>query len=274
MSRQRAIFAGEALVTLAALGWILLLVARPVTVPVGEISRDIVPHVTQVLSGVKGQTFVAADRLSRLDLWVRTIVPEGSYVRVKFELARGVANRQTLASGIVVFDRSRDGWPVHLSFDPSLTRAGEPLYLRLEALLNTPYDALYVEYSRQNVYPFGELLEHDRLDVPGQDLMLFHYAAPRAPKPLAWVEALVRRTLAPAAAAGIEQDWLLAVVLAALVVTLGAVAWLAARIVPPMLPWQPTRLTARAVGLAVVAALLFVLFAGELPFGVVAITLT
>ena len=191
-----ALLAAEALLLLVALAWIGYLMARPVLVPVRELSTDVLPLRAESLTGVKEQTFVVpTERLSRVDVWVDTVVAPGSWLRVKFELARGVTNRIELASAVVVFDRSRRGWPVQLSFDPELTEPGDPLYLRMESVVNTPLDHVWYWFSARDVFADGEFLDLDQVAVPGQDLVLAMYRASDLPKPLAWFDALIARVV-------------------------------------------------------------------------------
>ena len=151
-------------VVLASTIWIAYLVARPVHIPVLQTTGAIEPMYAKVLSGVRGQTFVApSSRLSRVDLWLNTGISPESWIRVKFELAEGVQPRTTLVSAIAVFDRSRVGWPVQLSFDPTLVQTGDELYLRLESILGSASDRLAYWYSRKNLYPSGDFLD---LNVP------------------------------------------------------------------------------------------------------------
>ena len=175
--------------------WIIFLAAQPVHIPVLEISREFSPLRTQVLSGVKGQTFVApTDSISRVDVWLHTKVDPGEFVRVKFELLTKPRGGKSLASRIAVFDQSGN-WQVRLLFHPNPSRENDKLYLRLESILSAPTSHLYVDYFRENLYPHGDLLDLDTLGVEGQDLRFMVYRSPTLPRPLAWAETVIHNTV-------------------------------------------------------------------------------
>ena len=175
--------------------WIIFLATQPVHVPVLEISREFSPLRTQVLSGVKGQTFVApTDSISRVDIWLHTKVDPGEFVRVKFELLTEPGNGKSLASHIAVFKQS-GSWQVRLLFHPNLARENDKLYLRLESILSASTSHLYLDYFRENLYPHGDLLDLDTLGVEGQDLRFIVYRSPTLPRPLAWAETVMHNTV-------------------------------------------------------------------------------
>ena len=210
-----------------AAAWLAVLVVQPVHVPIAEFSREYSAQYTRALSGVKGQTLVSpSDNLSRIGVWVRTRVDPGEYVRVKFELRRGMHPETSHALGIAVFDRSGSEWQARLVFDPGLVSEGDELYLRLESILSTPKQELHYAYFDADLYPRGALHELDRVEVQGQDLRFKLYRDPRLPKPLAWAEAVVAPALAASAIADGPPGW----VIIALVVAVAAlgVACLAA----------------------------------------------
>jgi len=187
---------------------------QPVHIPVFEISREFAPHRTQVLSGVKGQTFIPpTDDLSRIDVWLHTKVSPGESVRLKFELHENVDRQTTLASGIAVFDRSGSGWQARLLFDPSLTLRESALYLRLEAILSNSTTHLHLDYYREDLYPHGDLLDLDQIEVPGQDLRFKLYRSPKFPKPLAWMEAAIAPTLDAAVKATGPPNWVISLLM-------------------------------------------------------------
>ena len=188
--RSWCFYVAVVLVSMLSIGSIVVIVAQPVYIPVFESALEYRHTFGEVLSGVKGQTFVApSDRLSRIDVWIRTEVPFAEYIRVKFELSRGVSPRTAIVSGIVVFRESGSELETRLVFDPHLIVSGERLYLRMESILSNPYTHLYYAYYRQDIYPLGELLDRDRREIDGQDLRFKLYRSPMWPKPLAWFEA-------------------------------------------------------------------------------------
>jgi len=257
--------------SLAVVAW---MASRPIYVPVMGFSMDVQPFYTQSLTGVKGQTFrVADERLSRIDLEVRTEVRAGSWIRVKFELARGVDPRTTLASTIVVFDRSRRAWQMNLALDPTLTRKGEELYLRLEAIVPDHGSRVFYRYSPVYDYKLGRMYELDGPGVQGQDLYFEQYKSPRHPKPLAWAESALSRLYHAAAVSGIAPLWLVVppFILAALAATVAFAV--AVRAAARQLPWRTGALDLITVGAVIVALGLLLAFGGELPFGKVRVAL-
>ncbi|MCY3801158.1 MAG: hypothetical protein OXG46_06240 [Chloroflexi bacterium] len=275
MFKRPTQLAGETVVIALALIWIGFLASRPVHISVLVPPEEIEPRAAQALSGVRGQTFIApSDRLSRIDLELDTHIPPGEWVRVKFELAQGVAPRNTLASAIAVFDRSRDGWPVQLSFDPRLTSSGEDLYLRLESILSSPRAELYYRYDRDGYYPQGDFLDLDRPTTLGQDLIVTVFHAPSLPKPLAWIEAIADRADQAAARAALVSPWIPALVG---VLALGAaLAALAAsmNLLIRVWAWRPTPLTIPALVAVVCASTAAIIAWGEFPVGKLALNLT
>ena len=217
---------------------------------------------------MQGQTFVAPTAgLSRIDLEIDTQVPSGEWVRVKFELARGVEPRTTLASAIAVFDRSRDGWPVRLSFDGDLAASGERLYLRLESILSSSRADVFYHYSNQDIDPQGDFFDLDRPRATRQDLLMTLFRAPSVPKPLAWIEAMTARAGQAGRLAAVAPGWAVTLVSA---LTLGAaVVALAAgaRLLIRVCGWRSTRLTTPAIVAMVAAAALALLAWGEIPVG-------
>jgi hypothetical protein len=266
--RGRARVGAEVIVIALSLAWLGLLGSRPAFIPVQEITREIVPLGTQVLSGVKGQTFRApTGDLARIDLWADTEVQPGTQIRVRFELARGVRPRTTIADAIVVFDRSRQGWQVQLQVDPALIERDDRLYLRLESILGTPSNRLFYRYSGQDVYPDGELLDLDRVEVPDQDLLFTLYRAPALPKPLAWAELLLARAGPAAERASVSATWIVAVVLVLMVVAAVGVAAAAAPLIIRLFRWPRSALTLPAVFLGLLALGLAIVAGGEIPIG-------
>ena len=263
-----------AAVSVLALAWIGFLVSRPVYIRVEEFAPSIRPLRAEALSGVRGQTFAApTERLSRIDFWVDTNVHPGSWIRLDVQLAADPAGGDALASSKVVFDRTRAGWPVQARFIPGLIPADATGYLRLVSSTNTPRDHVFYLYSRRDVYPRGEFLDLDRVEVGGQDLLFTLYRSARFPKPLAWAELLLARVSAAASIASVESPPLLAAVLAAALVggaaALAGVAYLVVRMIPVTL----ARITPPAVALALLAGALFVLAWDETPVGKVVLYL-
>lgn len=199
--------------------WIATLVAQPVYIPILQFSREYSTLHTKALSGVKGQTFVApSSRLSRIDVWAKTDLGDGEYARIKFEIIRYTEPRESLFSGVVVFDRSGDHWQARLVFPPDQISKGDRLYIRIESILSSPRANLYFEYFPRDLYADGNLLELDRLEVAGQDLRLVLYRSPTLPKPLAWVEAAIAPAVAAARESAGPSDWVVALLI---IITLG-----------------------------------------------------
>lgn len=247
----------------------------PVDVPVYAPSQEVEPRAAKSIIGVRGQTFTApTDGLSRIDLTIDTEIPRGEWVRVKFELARGVNPRTTLASAIAVFDRSRKGWPVRLTFDPQLTSAGDRLYLRLESILSSPEAAVFYRYSRQDIDPQGALFDLDEPLETSQDLLMSVFRASRMPKPLAWFEAFSVRADQAARRSDLAQPLVVAIV-SGLVLAAALGAFVAgARLLIRTWEGGTTRLTRPALAAVLCAAALLCLAWGEIPIGRLSLGLT
>ena len=271
---RRVRLACEALVILAALGWIGFIITVPVEVPVYAPSQEVEPLRAKSTIGVRGQTFTApTDGLSRIDLKLDTEIPPGEWVRVKFEIARGVKPRTTLASAIAVFDRSRTDWPVRLTFDPDLTAAGDRLYLRLESILSSRQADVFYYYSREDIDPDGAFFDLDQPRDTDQDLLMTVFRASRVPKPLAWAEAFVARAGLAAQRSALTPPWVVTLVSAlALTATLGAFA---AGIHLPLrtLQRETTAITRIAIASVLCAGSLACLAWGEIPIGTLALRL-
>ena len=258
-----------------ALGWIGFLAARPVHIPVLTPPQQIEAGKALSLTGVRGQTFVVpTDGLDRIDLTLDAQVPLGERVRVKFELARGVEPRATLASSIAVFDRSGEGWPVQLTFDPHLTSRGESLYLRLESILSSPRAAVSYHYSRVDIYPHGQFLDLDQLTTTGQDLLIAAFRAPHFPKPLAWGEALIARARLAAQYAALAPAWSVVIVGALVLVATLLVVAAAIRLVVHLAGWRSTPFTRTMLAAMIVAIALAIVAGGEIPVGKLALELS
>ncbi len=265
----------EILAVLVALGWIGFLVIHPVDIPVYMPSQEVEPHPAESIVGVRGQTFTApTSGLRRIDLKVDTHIPQGEWVRVEFELARGVAPRKTLASAIAVFDRTRDSWPVRLTFDSNLTTAGDRLYLRLESILSSPRAAIFYHYSRQNIDPQGAFFDLDEPLETEQDLLMSVFRAQQMPKPLAWAEAFIARANRAAQRSDLVPAGLVnlvaALALAATVVAVTAVTHQVVR------TWkgETTPITKPALAAVLSATSLLCLAWGEIPIGTLLLELT
>ena len=257
------IFAG-----LLAAVWIAVLAVQPVHIPVLEFSGNKIPSYTQALSGIKGQTMITpSDKLSRIDVWLRTNIDPGEYVRVKFMLERSVASRDEIASGVVVFNRSGSEWVARLLFDSDHFSSGDQLYLRLESILASPQSNLYYAYFGRDLYPNGELLELDRLEVPDQDLRFKLYRQPSLPKPLAWAEAAIAPAVAAAEKASGPPEW--AVVLLMVVVSgLGGTFGVASSVLAARMLTVAYRREATAAIMLVLTAFVIAIMAGpEAPIG-------
>ena len=195
-------------------------------------------------------------------------------MRVKFELARGVNPRTRLASAIAVFDRSRNGWPVRLTFDPGLTAAGDRLYLRLKSILSSPEASVFYTYSRQDIDPQGAFFDLDEPLETNQDLLMSVFRASRMPKPLAWLEALAARADQAARRSDLTQPGVVAVVSGlVLAAALGAFA-AGARLLVRNWNGGTTPLTRPALAAVLCAAALLCLAWGEIPIGRLALGLT
>lgn len=260
---------------LLALIWVGFLAVRPVHIPVLIPSAEVVAHRAQSLSGVQGQTFIApTGGLSRIDLDVSTHIPPGEWVHLRFELARGVLPRTTLAMGTVVFDRSRLSWPVSLTVAPDLTAKGDRLYLRIESILSSGRAVVAYYYSRQDIDPHGAFLNRDQPRATNLDLLMTVYRAPSVPKPLAWIEALTARAGQAAQLAALAPAWVVTLVgTLTLAAALSAVA-AGVRLLLRIGGWHSTWLTTPAIVALLGAAALTVLAWGENPIGKVVLDLT
>ncbi len=182
-------------------------------------------------------------------------------------LKRGVASREEIASGVVVFNRSGSEWIARLLFDSGHFSSGDQLYLRLKSILASPHSNLHYAYFNRDRYPNGELLELDQLEVPGQDLRFKLYRQPSLPKPLAWAEAAIAPAVAAVKKASGPPPWVVAslmIVVGGLFGTLGVVSSvLAARMLT-----VAYRREATAVIMLVLTAFVVAIMAGpEAPIG-------
>ena len=255
-------------VAIPALVWIVILAIQPVHVPIQHFSKGHIPHYTQALSGVKGQTIeIPSNLLSRIDIWMRTRVDPGETLQVTFQLKPGVDRTLTLASGIVEFNRTARPWHARLTFNTGLVSQGDTIYLRMESILGSSNASLDYAYVRGNLYAPGELLDFDRVEVPGQDLRFKLYREPRLPKPLAWLEAAIAPAIAAAQRAQGPPAWLIGSLMAIVgglivsFVVIGSI--LGARTFP-----EGCRLQATAALILVISALILAIVAGaEAPIG-------
>lgn len=273
--RDRAIRASCILAGLISAMWLALLAAQPVHIPLFEFPQELIPSHTQSLSGVKGQTIVAPyDGISRIDVWTRTEIPSGENIHVTFDLKPSMQLDESIATGIVVFDRSSSAWQVRLLLDTATISKGDFLYLRLESVLSSGHSDIYYEYFGRNSYKSGELLELDRVEVRDQDLRFKLYRSPSLPKPLAWVEAAI----APAALAAAKSNGPPGWFVGTLVILLGAggaavvvvVSVLAAR----MLTVGYRREVSVALALVLLALMAAIMAGSEAPLGKLWVPLT
>ena len=247
---------------------------HPVDIPVYMPSQEVEPHPAESIVGVRGQTFTApTSGLRRIDLKVDTHIPQGEWVRVEFELARGVAPRKTLASAIAVFDRTRDSWPVRLTFDSNLTTAGDRLYLRLESILSSPRAAIFYHYSRQNIDPQGAFFDLDEPLETEQDLLISVFRAQQMPKPLAWAEAFIARANLAAHRSALIPKWL--VTIASSLVLMAVVGAFAAGTGTASRAWFPksNRLNRLSAVVLLCGTALMCLAWGEAPIGTLVLNL-
>ena len=182
-------------------------------------------------------------------------------------LERSVASRDEIASGVVVFNRSGSEWVARLLFDSDHFSSGDQLYLRLESILASPQSNLYYAYFGRDLYPNGELLELDRLEVPDQDLRFKLYRQPSLPKPLAWAEAAIAPAVAAAEKASGPPEW--AVVLLMVVVSgLGGTFGVASSVLAARMLTVAYRREATAAIMLVLTAFVIAIMAGpEAPIG-------
>lgn len=253
---------------LIAAVWLATLVVQPVHVSVFEFSREYMPKYTQALSGAKGQTVIApTQRLSRIDVWVRTQIEPDHDALVTFQLRRGIKLHDEIASGTVVFNRSGPEWQARLVFDSELVSSGDSLYLRLESVVESEYAHLHYAYFGQDLYPEGDLLELDQLEVPGQDLRFKLYRAPKLPKPLAWAEAVVAPAIAAASKSRGPPAWVIMTVMA-ITGGLGAALIIAASVVATQVFSDTHRVPTMLTIMLVLTAIVVAIFAGaEAPIG-------
>ena len=262
-------------VVAASLVWIVYLAMQPVHVPVFEMSTELTSRYTQVLTGVKGQTFVApSDNLSRIDVWFRTEVEPGEDVGIIFSLHRGVGSGNEIASQTIVVRESRDQLRARVSFDPALISKGDRLYLRLTTVLSSPRTHLFFAYFREDVYQDGELRELDRIDVVGQDLRFKLFRDPHLPKPLAWAEAPIARAIEAAGESAGPPPWSVALTMT----VIGTLA-LAVIVVSAVLAWP--RLVGgsgygNALGgvIVLIGIILAIVAHGEAPIGKLVVQLS
>ncbi len=198
-----------ALSTAAAIAWLVILGVQPVHVPLRDFSKGHIPAFTQALSGVKGQTLIVpSDRLSRVDIWMRTRIQPDEHIQVTFDLIDIVDQKDVLASGIVVFNRSGDLWQVRVVFDPELVSKGNRIYLRMSSVLSSPEASLHYAFVRGDLYVPGQLRDADRVDFPDQDLRFRLYLEPMLPKPFAWLETVLGPTATAAVKAKGPPTWI------------------------------------------------------------------
>ena len=253
---------------LLAAAWMLILMAQPVHIPILELSREYSPLHTRALSGVKGQTLIApSGDLSRIDVWVTTNIRADDYTRVKFDLIRDKRIQESLASGLVIFDRSGEDWQARLVFSPDLVSEGDKLYLRLESVLSSPEAQLYFAYFPRNLYGSGDLLDLDRMEVPGQDLRFKLYRNPSFPKPFAWVEAIIAPAVAAARKSAGPSAWAVSL-LTIVTFGLGATVLFATAVVAAQILTVRHRRRAVPALVLVLTALATTIIAGaEAPIG-------
>ena len=218
LSNRRWVRPVSIVVSLLSLSWMAVMAMQPVHIPAFEFDRGYTVLEQESLTGVKGQTFVApADHISRIDLWVSTVVDKpGDFVHMRFDLKRSAASEEAIVTGGHTFEESVSNWQVRLVFDPTLLAAGDRLYLRAESVLSSPYAHVSYGYYGQDVYPDGELLDLDQVAVSGQDLRFTLYRKPALPKPLAWAEAAIAPAITAAEqSAGGPPPWTVAVLMVA-----------------------------------------------------------
>ena len=268
LSRTNVGRTSSVVVSILALVWILVLSVQPVHVPIQNFSKGRIPHYTQALSGVKGQTIeVPSDFLSRIDIWMRTRVDPGETTQVTFQLNHGVDRDKTLATGIVEFNRTARAWHARLTFDPRLVSQGDTIYLRMESILGSPNASLHYAYVRGNLYAPGEMLDLDRVEVPDLDLRFKLYREPQLPKPLAWLEAAIAPAIAAAQKAKGPPAWLVGSLMAIVGGLIASFVVIGSIMGAHMFPDQ-RRLDATAALILVEAAVVLAIVAGaEAPIG-------
>ena len=219
LSNGRWVRVVSIVVSLVSLSWMAVMALQPVHIPAFEVDRGYTVLEQESLTGVKGQTFVApADQISRIDLWVSTVVDKpGDFVHMRFDLKRSAASEEAIVTGGHTFEESVSNYQVRLVFDPTLIAVGDQLYLRIATDVGSPFAHIYFAYYRQDVYPDGELLDLDQVAVTGQDLRFKLFRKPAFPKPLAWADIAIAWAIAAAEhSAGGPPPWTVAVLLVAI----------------------------------------------------------
>lgn len=267
-SRDRLWSVARLLAGAIAIAWMVMLIVQPVHVSVFELPHKYIPKYTQASSGVKGQTMLApTQKLSRIDVWGRTQIEPGNRVLVTFQLRRGIEPRYEIASGTVIFNRSYSEWQARLTFDPDIASVHEELYIRLESVLGSDSAHLHYAYFDQDIYPDGDLLELDQVEVQGQDLRFKLYRDPTLPKPLAWAEAVVSPAIAAASKSGGPPAWVIMTVMA-ITGGLGAALIIAASVVAAQVFSKTHRVQTMLATALVLTAIAAAIFAGaEAPIG-------
>ena len=265
-ARHQVIRVALAAAASLAVTWLIILSLQPVHIPHGDFSKWHLPQFSQALSGVKGQVVtVPSDRLSRIDIWMRTLVPTGEMIQVKYDLIEGLDHQNVVASGLVTFNRSGREWQSRVVFSPHLLSKGELIYLRMESVLSSPRASIHYAFLGRDLYPHGAMLDLDRVEVPDQDMRFRLYTEPVLPKPFAWLEAVLAPTVAAADKASGPPPWivasttgLIATLITALIV-LSSV--LGSRVFPPRL----RREAAAALLLSEVATAVAIVAGSEAP---------
>ncbi len=252
-----------------AVAWIAVLATRPVHIPVFQTTREYEENYTQVLSGIKGQTFVAAENgVSRIDLWAKTVIPPGESIGLTFALYRSPNLDEKLASNTIVFRESRSQWNIRLLFDSDKIKRGDEFYLRLRSSLSSPYAHLFYAYFRSDFYPAGQLHDLDRVEFSGQDLKFHMYRDPAAPKPFAWIEAVLAPALRASAQSAGPPPWVIVSILATLFIMLVFFIVVTCALSSRMLASHAQHRVATVLMIPIVIAVVLAIFAGsEAPIG-------
>ena len=255
-------------VSILAILWMLTLAGQPVHIPVQNFSKGHIPHYTQALSGVKGQTItVPDDSLSRIDVWIRTRVNASQPIEVRFELTRGVDEVEPIASAVVEFNNSSPAWQTRITFDPRLVSQGDTIYLRMKSILGSPSASISYAYVRGNLYPEGELFDLNRAEVPDQDLRFKLYRHPIMPKPLAWLEATIAPALAASEQALGPPAWIVGLLTALVITSVTAFVIITSGLIAQLCPNEYRRRASLALLLAQSATVLAILAGSEAPLG-------
>ncbi len=255
-------------VSILAILWMLTLAGQPVHIPVQNFSKGHIPHYTQALSGVKGQTItVPVDSLSRIDVWIRTRVNASQPIEVRFELTRGVDEVEPIASAVVEFNSSSPAWQTRITFDPRLVSQGDTIYLRMKSILGSPSASISYAYVRGNLYPEGELFDLNRVEVPDQDLRFKLYRHPIMPKPLAWLEATIAPALSASEQALGPPAWIVGVLAALVITSVTAFVIITSGLIARLCPNEYRRRASLALLLAQSATVLAILAGSEAPLG-------